>query len=163
MLLKRADVGKLPPVSGGKHTFNIFSWRNMYTQWDDEKFGVGLELFDDQHKTLLGMINKLHDGMKQGHKRESLGKVLVELMRYTMTHFSNEESLMKEYGYPAYEEHFKEHQRLLTQVQEFKSDFDAGIKTMTVEVMGFLVDWLLNHIAQSDRQYVSLMKENGVV
>jgi methyl-accepting chemotaxis protein/hemerythrin len=69
---------------------------------------------------------------------------------------------MKKYGYPDYEEHSLEHQKLLVQVQEFKSDYDAGIKTMTVEVMGFLVDWLIDHIAQSDRKYAPFLKSKGV-
>ncbi len=135
----------------------------MYAEWDSEKFSVGIDLFDSQHKTLLGLINQLHDGMKEGKSKEALGKVLDELMRYTMTHFSDEERLMKKHGFPGYEKHFHEHQELLARVREFKSDYDAEIKIMAVEVMGFLADWLVNHIAQSDRGYVPFLKEKGVV
>jgi hemerythrin len=68
-------------------------------KWKDV-FSVKVSEVDNQHKKLIGLINQLYDAMRVGKGREVLGSVLTELVNYTIYHFSTEERLFREYGYP---------------------------------------------------------------
>lgn len=133
----------------------------MYIQWD-EKFSVNIRQFDAQHQRLFELVNNLHRGMKEGNKRDALQATLDGLIAYTITHFGAEEQMMLKHGYPGFDTHHKEHDDLLSQVREFKVNFDAGKSMLTVEVMGFLVNWLTHHIAGTDKKYSAYLNGKGV-
>lgn len=73
----------------------------------NENYSVKVKQFDDQHKKLIDMINELHDAMKVGKGKDVMEKILAGLIQYTVTHFANEERLMKQHNYPDYEQHKK--------------------------------------------------------
>ena len=52
-----------------------------------------------------------------------LGKVLDGVAAYTVSHFANEESLMKRYAYPDYARHKAEHDKLVDRVEQLRQDF----------------------------------------
>ena len=130
-------------------------------EWNQE-LAVGIEAIDKQHKRLVNLINMLHDSMKIGKGREVLGEVLNELTDYTVYHFDTEEKLMLKYEYPSYASHKKEHEKLTDQVKEIKTKFEEGDTVLTVEFMGFLRDWLSNHIVKVDKKYSDFLNSKGV-
>ena len=87
-----------------------------------------------------------------------LGATLAELARYTVEHFQFEEQQMAAAGYPQLENHKRLHEKLVAQVVDFQRQFEAGSVTVTLDLMNFLSDWLVNHIKGVDRQYVPLLK-----
>ncbi len=132
----------------------------MLTEWQDS-YAVGINLFDEQHKKLFKMLGTLFDGMKAKKKKEAMSAVLDELLLYTVTHFTAEEQVMLRHGYPGYEAHKKEHDALTSKVKTFHTNFNAGTALLTSELIGFLVNWLKNHIAETDQKYAPFMKEKG--
>jgi hemerythrin len=130
--------------------------------WND-KFSVTIRKFDDQHKKLVGMVNQLHDAMKVGKGREVLGDILQSLAQYTITHFGDEEQLMKLHNYPEYEEHKKEHNNLVLQVKETLEAHRQGKNILTQNIMEFLKKWLTDHIQGSDKKYGPFLKSKGVL
>jgi hemerythrin len=130
-------------------------------QWT-QQLSVSVEEIDKQHKRLVNLINMLHDSMRMGKGKEVLGKVLEELTDYTVYHFDSEEKLLMQYEYPSYTLHKKEHENLTKQVKEIKEQFDSGDTILTVEFMGFLKDWLNNHILQVDKKYSSFLNSKGI-
>lgn len=131
-------------------------------EWND-KFSVTIRKFDDQHKKLVGMVNQLHDAMKVGKGREVLGDILRSLTQYTVTHFSDEEQMMKLHNYPGYEEHKKEHNKLVLQVRETLEAHSRGKNIITQDIMEFLKKWLTDHIMDNDRKYGPYLKSKGVL
>jgi hemerythrin len=59
---------------------------------------------------------------------------------------------MRDCGYPGYERHKAEHADLTKKVLEFSRDFEAGRIALSVSVLQFLKDWLVNHIQVNDRK-----------
>jgi hemerythrin len=114
------------------------------------KLSVGHQQIDDQHKKLVELVNKLNDAMLAGHGRDAIGPTLTELVKYTQYHFATEERLMKLHGYEHSAEHKAEHARLLHDVGDFKTRFDAGNAMLSIELLRFLRNWLSGHIAGSD-------------
>ncbi len=118
--------------------------------WDD-KLKTNHTAIDNDHKKLVDLVNQLADAMQAGKGKDVCGKVLNELINYTKTHFAMEERLMTTHLYPKAAEHRAEHTKLLKEVADFKTKFDSGALTVTASLLGFLRDWLVNHICQSDK------------
>ncbi len=130
-------------------------------KWKDI-FSVKVSEVDIQHKKLIGLINQLYDAMRIGKGREVLGSVLTELVHYTIYHFSTEERLFREYGYPEYDEHKQIHDDLTRKAKELKESFDRGNKMITIDVMLFLSNWLNVHILEVDKKYSEFLNSKGV-
>src|SRR5208283_4127594 len=94
-------------------------------EWSDN-LSVKVTQIDEQHKKLVGMLNDLHDAMKQGKGGEATGKILDGLIQYVATHFANEEKLMKDTAYPEYLKHKKEHDALTKQALDLQKQFQDG-------------------------------------
>jgi hemerythrin len=134
----------------------------MLAEWN-ESFSVGIAKIDAQHQTLFGLINKLHDGILQNRRRETLAVVLAGVMEYTAGHFQTEEDLLRAYGYPEAERHAAEHKSLLDKLTVFKERFDSGQEDLTLELLMELIDWLHTHLGDSDSRYKSFLHEKGVI
>lgn len=128
----------------------------------NEKYSVNIKEIDHQHKKLIGLVGELEAAMRQGKGREVLDKVLKELIRYTQTHFAAEERLMKNHGYPDYEEHKAKHEKMTRKVLEVQQEYQEGKITITLEVMKFLQDWLNKHILGTDKKYGPFLNSKGV-
>ena len=129
----------------------------------DSKYSVNIGEIDAQHRKLFDLVNNLHDAMKSGQGKNVMGKILSELVDYTVYHFRTEEDLFQKHGYPGYLNHKKEHDDLTKQVLDLKGRSDKGEMIVTVEVMNFLKNWLNNHILGTDKKYSQFLNGKGVV
>jgi hemerythrin len=128
-----------------------------------EKLSVGVGVLDDDHKKLVGMLNELYDAMQAGHGRESLGRILNALVQYTKVHFAREEALFAQTGYAASVAHKREHDALTKQVLDVQQKYNSGATaTLSLDVMHFLKNWLVNHIQGSDQKYRPHLNEKGI-
>ena len=123
----------------------IFPWREAYS--------VQIPQIDGQHKHLIKLINDLHASMLAGGSRETLARILDDLIRYTEIHFRDEERLLEQRGYGKLGVHRLEHKRLCDQVYDLKQRLATGRVTLGIEIMRFLKDWLANHILVHDQEY----------
>ena len=128
----------------------------------DESYPVGIRAFDEQHRRLFDLLNKLHDAMKAGQSSSVLGAIPKELVRYVGTHFEAEESIMQQYRYPALSQQRREHQELAAQVADFEQRYRSGTVALGVPLMDFLRSWLTHHILESDRGYSGYLRSRGV-
>ncbi|HAF30120.1 MAG TPA: hemerythrin [Bacteroidales bacterium] len=128
-------------------------------EWSD-KYLVGYDEIDNQHKGLVIMINELFTFMTEGKSKENLEIIFDHLTVYTKEHFSNEEKMMLKYDYPDYEQHKLEHVKFIERLNSFKSDFENNKITISLELLNFLKDWLLNHIVITDKKYMPLLEKN---
>lgn len=129
--------------------------------WNDSLL-VGIGKIDEQHKQLVNYINDLYRSMKGGESRQVTGKILGSLIEYTATHFQTEEELFDTYGYPETDQHKEIHKKLVEKVIDFQRQFEAGASELEMPLMEFLKDWLVNHIMQTDKRYVSFLHDKGV-
>ncbi|NER08553.1 MAG: hemerythrin family protein [Okeania sp. SIO3C4] len=132
-----------------------------FIRWDSS-LSVGVDKIDEQHQHLVLMANGLHDAMRQGNGKEHMAKLLMDLKTYTQEHFSTEEMLMKEHGYPGMLPHVQEHKKLVNQVLELEESLKTGQAVITIEVMQFLRDWLTAHIQHSDKRCGEFLAQKGV-
>lgn len=120
----------------------------------DEKFELGNELIDHQHKTLFELVNNLSSACEDGSDVEKLDETLSFLVNYTVKHFSDEEELQVKYKYPGYEAHKKIHDDFKMTVSSLVSDFHkSGSSTeLSKNVNTIVIQWLVKHILGEDRK-----------
>ena len=111
---------------------------------------IGFEEVDDDHKKLVGMVNKIHDTVGQDPDKDAVADLLEELINYTSWHFRHEERLMQNYGDPEMFNHKKEHQDLEKQATELYEKFLGGDDGVPAMLLPFLKDWLTKHILETD-------------
>ena len=132
-----------------------------YLDWQDD-YSVGIDQIDRQHKKLVAFLNELYEAMHQGKGKDVLGKVLTELVLYTKTHFSTEEKLMSQYGYPDYEGHKAKHEKMAARVLDLKKQFADGSLSSPIQITNFLKNWLAKHINETDKKYAPYLAAKGV-
>lgn len=128
-------------------------------EWSDA-LSVGMDEIDNQHKTLVELLNRFHKAVIMGHDLVVIDEVLDELIKYTQIHFSLEERLMRNCNYPDYANHKKRHEQFLEQVVAFRSRVAQDDETVTKELWSFLRLWLTQHIQGSDKQYVPYLAKH---
>lgn len=125
-----------------------------FITWSDEQFSLKIPHVDEQHKHLVELVNRMYRAVAAGEERSTLEQILEELIDYTVYHFRTEEELFIRYHYPGFQLHKRQHDELTRQVSEFQNQFAEGSATLSFEVMDFLHQWLVNHMAGSDREFL---------
>ena len=130
-------------------------------EWKDE-YSVGIQSIDQQHKIWIGLINKLHDAMSKGEGKKILSDIYEEIVAYTKTHLKNEEILFQKYSFPDIAAHKLVHDKLTQQVLDKQKEIQEGKTVLTMEVMTFLKNWLIDHIQNTDKKYSAFLISKGV-
>ena len=120
------------------------------TGWNDQ-LSVGHATIDDDHLKLIDLLDRLEDAVTNHLGLETYGKVLQELLTNTQAHFAMEEELMARHAYAGAEQHIREHQSLLQELDEFKSRFDACTVILSIAQLKSLEAWLTEHILTADK------------
>lgn len=66
-------------------------------KWVPE-YNTGIDVIDDQHKRILDYINEIVE-ISDGTDRARVKQILDNIIDYTQSHFTFEESLQEEAGY----------------------------------------------------------------
>ena len=122
---------------------------------------VGHPEIDKQHQRLVEIANELNGAMHSGAGTQVMGTVLNELVDYTVKHFAYEEGEMAKHRYPEIDAHKAAHRKLVAEVSAFKEKFDSGQAAISVELLGFIRDWLLNHILKVDKALSRYLNQQG--
>ena len=130
--------------------------------WTDG-MSVGVKLLDNDHKKLVLLVNELRDAVVAGRARPELDTLLEGLVVFTRFHHAQEEQLLDESGYQGSAAHQLEHDQLLDQLMDLQSHFTSSAELASdLDVMNRLRVWLLEHIQDSDHEFVSHLKEKRV-
>lgn len=130
-------------------------------EWTEE-LGVGIQEIDEQHKVLVELVNRLYKSIIRQTDSTVVDEVLTELIQYTRIHFAVEESLMRIFDYPLYEEHKQVHEELTHQVVELHHKFKKGEVAIGMELLSFLRRWLTGHIMVEDKKYTPFFLQKGL-
>lgn len=128
-----------------------------------EDMSVGVDALDKDHKKILTMINDLSRAIEAGKEHDTLGKLLDQLIDYTVFHFNCEEWLFKETGYHGAAEHIKIHQALKAKAMDIREKYRSSPDAvLPAEVLDFLNNWLILHIQGVDKKYATHLHAHGI-
>jgi hemerythrin len=124
-------------------------------------FSVGIKPIDDQHKELLKLTNDLfnHCVGDNESERKYFKQAIGKALDYVKVHFSTEEKLMAATKFGGYGEHKREHDAFVLTVVEQVRSFNEGKPFALLTFTKFLKNWILTHIAVSDKQYSEHFKK----
>ena len=129
----------------------------MKMNWRSE-YNTGIDVIDDQHKRILDYINLIED-VRFTHDRNKIKEVLDNIIDYTQSHFTFEESLQDEAGYKYRVPHKRVHDLFIKKIESYRDRFEMG-HSIEAELHEVLSKWLINHIQHDDADYVGAVKEN---
>jgi hemerythrin len=131
-------------------------------QWS-EKFSVGVEKLDEQHKRIIGMFNRLVSTPEAlDANSEAISEILTAMTSYALEHFKTEEALMKKHGFPDFEEHRQEHVTYRKKAIDFSTAAGLGVESTPQILVAYLSDWWTHHILEEDMKYKSFFAKKGV-
>ncbi|GAB7024462.1 bacteriohemerythrin [Salidesulfovibrio brasiliensis] len=125
-------------------------------EWTD-RLSIGIKGIDEQHKTLVNMINKAYEATSWPDSRKECARLLERMRDYAMEHFTAEEYLMKGVDYPDLEAHKAEHQLFIDQLLSLTAD---GEEVTPEEIFAFLREWLVTHIMGTDAKLSPYFKDS---
>ena len=127
----------------------------MY-QWSEE-YSLGIEEIDQQHRRLIEIANQIYEIMNDQwrlDKYNQILEVLGELKDYTIYHFKSEEEYMAKIGYKKRFSHAIEHSAFVEKLNAVDlRDLDEKQDKYLRDLLGFITDWVVNHIMTTDKLY----------
>lgn len=130
-----------------------------FLEWT-QKFSVGVDIVDEQHQELFGILNRLYDSVVEGKEQSELADILEELVSYTVYHFKTEEDLHAKHDYPGRAMHRAEHDKLTGQAVDFQTQLRGGCATISFELLDFLHAWLTGHTTSLDKEFGDFLNED---
>jgi methyl-accepting chemotaxis protein len=132
-----------------------------FVQWSSA-YSVDVATFDDHHRRLFALIDRLYQAMRGGVTGADLQSVFDDLVSYTQYHFTAEETAFEHFAYPGCETQKAQHRELVAGIERLQADMAAGKQMVAVEVMEFLRDWLTRHIRGCDRLYAEFFRDKDL-
>ncbi|MGK2905572.1 MAG: bacteriohemerythrin [Desulfuromonadales bacterium] len=133
----------------------------MLFVWDDD-YKTGIAKIDQDHRTLVNLINDLYEAMQDGSGGALLLPIFSALKHYTETHFAEEERYIIEHDAPGQKKHFQEHELMVEKLADLESRHRKGEAAISLQTLTFLRDWLKNHICIIDQEMASHLKDKSV-
>ena len=143
----------LPKDKNKKIRLQQFVW--------SEKYMLGVNKMDDEHKVLVDKINFLVANLESQYEKKNKTTLMAafkDLAAYTREHFAHEEKFMQSIHYPQFASHKKIHEKLLDQVGRYGQQIENGTLD-DQKLISFLRNWLISHIMGVDMQYAAHYKD----
>ncbi len=122
----------------------------------EARLDTGIDVIDAQHRRIVDYINDLELAKAKGDRR-LVTDVIEQLIDYTQSHFGFEEAMLEEAGYKFLKPHKKVHELFIKRVTDFTMRAAKG-EEIADELHSMLCKWLLNHIANEDRDYAEAVR-----
>ncbi len=129
----------------------------MKMKWIPE-YNTGIDVIDDQHKRILDYINEIVE-ISDHTDKDRIKQILDNIIDYTQSHFTFEESLQEEADYKYRVPHKRVHDLFIKKIESYRDRFQMG-HSIEAELHEVLSKWLINHIQHDDADYVGAVKEN---
>ena len=129
----------------------------------NESWETGHEQIDEQHKELFRLASDLIEACEQGSNVQTVDKALDFLASYVVRHFADEETLMTQSDYPAFEEHKNKHEDFKQTVAELARQFqESGSSSdLSHKINSIVIQWLITHISMLDRNLAYYVRSAG--
>lgn len=117
----------------------------------DESLSTGIASLDEQHRMLFHCVDLLAEAATERSMLRTF-YVMEQLSHYVHAHFAEEEFLMRAHQFPGLVDHIREHRSFANRLRELRKIYlDRDI---SLDLVAMLKDWLRNHVAQTDMEYV---------
>jgi hemerythrin len=129
---------------------------NSIVEWN-ERYTVGIQQIDDQHKVLLRLINNLYPDCfnEDSGARRRFMLALYGLVNYIRYHFAGEERILERIKYPDYTAHKRQHDEFIREILEWVEVFERLRTGSPKNFVRYIRDWMVTHITLIDKKYAT--------
>ena len=126
----------------------------MLIPWSEE-YLLGIEVVDKQHKGIFDIVHRFYEECLVSEGEKTVEDTLAFLKSYTEDHFRAEEALMEQHNFPRLDEHKGLHVAFLERFGELVHELNSvgPSQELADDTADMVQNWLVDHIAQEDRQY----------
>ena len=146
------DVAGIQTIQGAFMNSKCIQWSKDYE--------VGHERIDFEHRIFADLINALAEKIEQGADHLSVSRTVRELIKYADFHFTSEENIMIEIGYPEVRDHARLHEQLQADLGHRVTLMATG-RIAPAELLAFLIDWFVAHTRQEDTRISLYCREHA--
>lgn len=129
--------------------------------WKQE-MNVQIESIDQQHRTMIVLINELQHAIDERMPDVMIGSILSKVIEYTRFHFEHEENCLIVGCYSKLHEHQCAHQSMKKALAELEKEYLNGVPGVASRVLETLKNWVIVHIMKVDLQYADQLKKAGL-
>jgi hemerythrin len=126
---------------------------NMYEM--KPEYYTGIDFIDKEHARLFAIADEAYELLKDQFivdKYDYIMELIDELKEYTRYHFKHEEEYMNSIGYKRILSQKVAHDDFIEKIYEYDSErVDKNPKETLLELLDFLVTWLVEHISKADK------------
>ena len=126
---------------------HVYNWQ--------EKFDIGIDAIDVEHRNLLTCINKLI--IAQNLDKSIILKLADEVNLYAEFHFLSEENIMCLTHYPDLTNHSLYHRILIKELKNKRRNLEKSLDGLQ-DYIRFLVKWFIDHTQTTDRELSAYLK-----
>jgi hemerythrin len=126
----------------------------MKIKWE-ESFSLGMEELDNQHREMFSRFNDLITACTTGSGREEALRMVEYLNSYAAAHFTKEEELQHQYGYPNSSRHKEEHDAFVRELSSLEQQFreQGPVPRLVATTNHVVAVWLIDHISRLDAEF----------
>ena len=127
----------------------------------DSSLEIGVKPIDDQHRELIRIVNSYVQSGVESYTDTETEKMIDAICSYIKKHFSDEERLHANAGYPDAQAHKELHARYIKDFDAIASEYSAqGCSAkFTLKLTGSVIEWIVKHIKSADTKFAKFYKE----
>ena len=129
---------------GKQNMITTYAWKKKYCVGDDK--------IDSQHQYLFELADLIADSKNH----TEMSNNVMKLHNYCRDHFGYEETVMRQMGYPAMDEHLALHDGLMTKLNSISEGISKR-QWSNDDLEKFMKEWLLGHILAEDTKLVKFI------
>jgi hemerythrin-like metal-binding protein len=134
----------------------------MQTMPWKERYSVGVEEIDRQHRGLLDIMNQITNSFEKKDDWQATSAIINSLIHYAYNHFATEERYMMEAEYPELSLHIELHIAFMRKIFLLSEEYKQHGLALQKEILAYLANWYSSHILEADRKYMSSMEKKGI-
>ena len=120
----------------------VSEWRNALE--------IGDKQIDTEHRKLFTLVKDLEHGRVE--------QTVSALKDYAVTHFTNEQAMMRRQNYPNLEAHIEMHETFKRSVNSICEENAPWTEERVLDLKRFLNKWLRGHIGTHDQRFGEWMR-----
>lgn len=127
-------------------------------------FTCGVAEIDEQHQILVDLLNVAAVRRRSEPGVEMVRRLVMDFLDYALFHFETEEFLMQCHGYAESEpeeatRHLEQHRLASLKMAAARDTLRAGETVPLDELIGFLREWLEQHIPGTDLELCAFLRK----
>jgi hemerythrin len=118
----------------------------------------GIADVDGPHRELIDLYNRIFRACNRGEAAAHIRERVRSFLMYARWHFRDEEERMRLVGYPEFDDHHRDHVRLLQDAEDFVESLgDALSRKDASAVARYFKYWLARHMVSKDAKLIAYL------